>query len=77
MTRSREAELGCLFLKKKKITTVGNVTSSASVAMCETFFAAMRSILTDRLIPRGGLMKAGTCERSEVCAGITKAVRIF
>jgi hypothetical protein len=45
--------------------------------MCEAFLDACVAYSHDWLIPRVGLMKAGTCERSEVCAGITKVREDF
>jgi hypothetical protein len=55
----------------------GNSTSSASVAMCETFFDTCAAYLHEWLIPQVGLMKAGACERSEMRAGITKVREDF
>jgi hypothetical protein len=61
----------------KRMWKPGNGTSSASVAMCEAFLDTCAAYSHDWLIPRVGLMKAGTCERSEVCAGITKVREDF
>jgi hypothetical protein len=66
-----------LLKKKKQQRETGNGTSSASVAMREAFFDTCAAYPHDWLIPRVGLMKAGTCERSEVCAGITKVREDF
>jgi hypothetical protein len=45
--------------------------------MCEAFLDTCAAYSHDWLIPRVGLMKAGTRERREVCAGITKVREDF
>jgi hypothetical protein len=65
------------FFYKNELHGTGNGTSSASVAMCEAFSDTCAAYPREWPIPRVGLMKAGTCERSECVRASQKSGGFF